>query len=313
MIPKSETRRTHELIAPFIRKTPLLEVAPEDFGLTNDFRLVLKLELFQRSGSFKARGAAANLCLRDIPDVGVAAASGGNHGAAIADAAARRRTPATIFVPEIANPAKSDRIAEAGARLVVDGRDYADALENCLRHCQTTGALNIHAYDQRETILGQATLGLELEEQLNQTDDWADLILVAVGGGGLIGGISAWFGDTAQVMGVEPETACALNAAMEAGAPVDVDVSGIAADSLGARRIGDLNYEILSRNQVSALKVADTDIRAAQNLLWRSLRIVAEPGGATSLAALIGGYIRPEPGSRVCAVVCGGNVDAVEF
>jgi threonine dehydratase len=313
MIPASEVRRTYELIGPFIRRTPILEAAPADFGLANDFRLFLKLELFQRSGSFKARGAAANLSLRDVPPAGVAAASGGNHGAAVADAAARRGLPATIFVPEIANPAKTERIASSGARLVIEGQRYADALQNCLEHCASTGALNIHAYDQRETILGQATLGLEIDEQLQASGQSADTILVAVGGGGLISGVSSWFGNAAGVVGVEPETACALNAALEAGAIVDVDVSGIAADSLGARCIGELNFAILRQNDVSAIKVRDEDIRAAQELLWRTHRIVAEPGGATSLAALIGGRFRPEPNSHVCAIICGGNTDVVHF
>lgn len=313
MIPASEIRRTHELIGPFIRRTPIFEVAPSDFGLANDFRLFLKLELFQRSGSFKARGAAANLSLRDVPPAGVAAASGGNHGAGVADAAARRGLPATIFVPEIANPAKTDLIASTGARLVFAGQRYADALRKCLEHCADTGALNIHAYDQRETITGQATLGLEIDEQLKSLGQSADTILVAVGGGGLISGVSSWFGDTSKVVGVEPETSCALNAALEADAPVDVDVSGIAADSLGARRIGELNFAILRQNGVTAIKVRDDDIRAAQERLWRTHRIVAEPGGATSLATLISGRYRPEPESRVCAIVCGGNTDAVKF
>ena len=313
MIPASEVRRTYELIGPFIRRTPIFEVSPVDFGMASNFRLFLKLELFQRSGSFKARGAAANLSLRDVPPAGVAAASGGNHGAAVADAAAQRGLPATIFVPEIANSAKTKRIAAAEARLVIEGQRYADALQNCLEHCASTGALNIHAYDQRETILGQATLGLEIDEQLRAAGQSADTILVAVGGGGLIGGVSSWFRDTASVVGVEPETACALNAALEAGAIVDVDVSGIAADSLGARRIGELNFAILGQNGVRAIKVRDDDIRAAQERLWQTHRIVAEPGGATSLAALIGGQFRPQPNSLVCAIICGGNTDAVQF
>lgn len=309
----AEIERTHERIAPSIRRTPLFEVAPADFGLQADFRLFLKLELFQRSGSFKARGAAANLALRTIPAAGVAAASGGNHGAAVADAAAPRGIPTTIFVPEISDPAKTRRIAETGAHLVVEGARYADALEKCLDHCARTGAINFHAYDQHETILGQATLGREIDLAMRADGLKLDQILVAVGGGGLISGVSAWFRDNASVTGVEPENASALNAALAANSLVDVDVSGIAADSLGARRIGTLNYEILRDNAVTAVTVTDADIHAAQSQLWHTHRILAEPGGVTSLAALTSGQIRPEPGSRVCAIICGGNVDAVNL
>lgn len=309
----ADIEQLHQRIVASIRRTPLFEVAPADFGLENSFRLFLKLELFQRSGSFKARGAAANLDLRSIPPAGVAAASGGNHGAAVADAATRLGIPAAIFVPEISDPAKTRRIAATGARLIVDGAHYADALENCLAHCAQTGALNIHAYDQHETILGQATIGREIEQQMRAEQLDVDQILVAVGGGGLISGVSAWFGTTTSVIGVEPENASALNAALAAGQIVDVDVSGIAADSLGARRIGSLNYEILRENAVTALTVTDHDIRSAQAQLWQTHRILAEPGGATSLAALTSGRIRPRPGSAVCAVICGGNVNAVSL
>lgn len=305
--------RTHQLISALIRKTPLFEVAPDDFGLRNDFRLFLKLELFQRTGSFKARGAAANMELRDIPPAGVAAASGGNHGAAVADAATRRGIPVSVFVPEISDPAKTHRIAATGASLVVDGAQYADALDNCLAFCERTGALNIHAYDQLETILGQATLGLEIEQQARHDGHDLDMLLVAVGGGGLISGISAWYRDRASIIGVEPETASAMSAALAAGAIVDVDVSGIAADSLGARRIGALNYDILRENAVPAITVTDEAIRAAQTALWQTHRILAEPGGATSLAALISGRVRPTAGSRVCAIICGGNINVPGF
>jgi threonine dehydratase len=309
----SEILSTDKRIAPFVRSTPVLEVAPDDFGLTTPFRLFLKLELFQRSGSFKARGAAANLALRTIPTAGVAAASGGNHGAAVADAAALRGIPATIFVPEIAARAKIDRIAASGAKLVVAGARYADALENCARHCRATGALNIHAYDARETILGQATLGLEIDRQMRAGPGPADSVIAAVGGGGLLSGMSAYFSRSAELVAVEPKTASTYAAAKAAGGPVDIEVGGIAADSLGARRIGHRNFEILSANEVAAVQVDDDEIVEAQKALWRHCRIVAEPGGAAALAALLGGRIAPPPASRVVVVVCGGNVDGVSF
>ncbi len=295
------------------RVTPLVSFKAQDFGLEGEFEVDLKLELMQRSGSFKARGALANFMLREVPPSGVAAASGGNHGAAVADAARHFGKPATIFVPEIASPAKIERIRKFGAELVVDGGQYADALANCMAFCDRTGAVNLHAYEQRETILGQGTLGFELEQQYAAGKRRPDRIVVAVGGGGLIGGLAAWFEEGPEIIGVEPETSCALDAALKAGGPVDVEVSGIAADSLGARRIGDLNYEIIARRGIRPIRVSDHDIREAQNRLWSACRIVAEPGGAAALAALTSGKLVPAPGETVLVIVCGANTQAVDF
>lgn len=295
-------------IAPYVRQTPLLEVDPGDFGLPA-MRLTLKLELLQHTGSFKARGAFANLVGGTVPSAGVAAASGGNHGAAVAFAARRLGHKARIFVPSIASPAKIARIKSYGADLVVGGERYVDALEDCERYIAASGALSVHAYDAEKTLLGQGTLGLELERQLGAFDS----LLVAVGGGGLIGGICAWFAGSRRIVGVEPETSKALAAALEAGEPVDVPVSGIAADSLGAKRVGRLLYPLAKRYVERVALVSDDAIRAAQKALWETTRLVTEPGGAAAFAALLSGSYEPKPGEHVCVLVCGANTTAVDF
>jgi threonine dehydratase len=307
-IDRDAISRTWEAIASHVRRTPLIEVDAADFGLSAA-PLVLKLEHLQHSGSFKARGAFANLMQRNIPAAGVAAASGGNHGAAVAYAAARLGVRAHIFVPSISSPAKIERIRGYGADLVVGGATYADALAACEAYIAASGALSVHAYDQRETLLGQGTVGLELSFQ----DEAVDTVVVAVGGGGLIGGIAAWYACIGRVIGVEPEGAPTLSAALAAGAPVDVDVGGIAADSLGARRIGGLAYDIAKAHVDRVVLVDDGAIRRAQQALWDVTRLVVEPGGAAAFAAVLTGQIVPAYGERLCVLLCGANTTAVRW
>ena len=286
----------------------MLEVDGADFGL-DSITIVFKLELFQHGGSFKARGAFTNLLTREVPDVGVVAASGGNHGVAVAYAAMRLARPATIFVPSVASPAKVDRIRRYGAELVIAGDRYADALEASQEWIQRTGALPIHAYEANETLLGQGTLGLELEEQSPKLDS----LMVAVGGGGLIGGVAAWYENRTKIISVEPELAPTLQRALEAGRPVDAPAGGIAADSLAPRQVGQLMFPIAQKYVREALLVTDDQIIESQKKLWETMRIAAEPGGAAAFAALLSGRYRPQRGERVGVVVCGGNTDAVNF
>jgi threonine dehydratase len=272
--------------------------------------LWLKLELLQHSGSFKARGAFANLLCRAVPKAGVVAASGGNHGAAVAYAAHRLGIPATIFVPSISSPVKMKLIRGCGATLVVEGERYADALAASARFVQKNGALAVHAYDQIETLLGQGTVGLELEADAADIDT----LLVAVGGGGLIGGIAAWYAGRAKIVAVESDGAPTLYAAFEAGRPVDAPAGGIAADSLAPKRVGELVYPIARRYVApDVILVSDAEITRAQAALWDRVRIVAEPGGAAALAPLISGRYRPASGERVAVLICGGNTTAVDF
>jgi threonine dehydratase len=307
-IDRSTIAPTYNRIRGYIRRTPVIEVAAEDFGL-GGAPLTLKLELLQHAGSFKARGAFANLLARKVPKAGVAAASGGNHGAAVAYAAGKLGIKATIFVPSIASPAKIQRIRDFGADLVVGGDRYVDALAACEAFMRDKGAMGVHAYDQPETLLGQGTVGLELEAQA----PGLDTVLVAVGGGGLIGGIAGWYEGRTRIVGVEPATSKALHAALEAGRPVDVDVAGIAADSLGARSVGDRMFPLARAFVEGVALVPDDAIRAAQEILWRNLRIVAEPGGAAALAALMSGAYKPAKSERIGVLVCGGNTTAVDF
>ncbi len=290
-------------IAGWVRRTPVMEIDGEDFGLTAP--LTLKLELLQHSGSFKARGAFNNLLAAKAPAAGVAAASGGNHGAAVAYAAQKLGVPARIFVPEISAPAKIARIRDFGAEAVVGGSRYSDALQACEDWIAETGALSVHAYDAIPTLEGQGTLAREFAEQAPDLDT----VLVAVGGGGLIGGMAAWYRGDVKLVAVEPETSHALHAALAAGMPVDVEVSGIAADSLGARSAGALMFPLAQAYVDRVVLVPDEAIRAAQMWLWQNLRTAAEPGGAAALAALMSGAYKPAPGERVGVLVCGGNVD----
>jgi threonine dehydratase len=299
---------TYETIRFHIRRTPVVEVDGSDFGL-DGITLVFKLEFLQHSGSFKARGAFTNLLTREVPAAGVVAASGGNHGTAVAFAAMKLKKPARIFVPEVASPTKLERIREYGADLVVTGDRYADALAASEIWAAQSGALAVHAYDQVETLLGQATVGLEFEEQSPHLDS----LIVAVGGGGLIGGIASWYSSRIKLIGAEPEAAPTLTRALEAGCPVDAEAGGIAADSLAPKRVGEMMFPIAQSHVQKVLLVSDEAIQDAQKALWRVLRVVAEPGGAAAFAALLSRRYQPRPGERIGVLVCGGNTTAVDF
>ncbi|MBS0535954.1 MAG: threonine/serine dehydratase [Proteobacteria bacterium] len=308
-VSRDDIAATERVIRPFIRRTPTITVNAADFGL-GAAPLDLKLELLQHSGSFKARGAFTNLLQREVPKAGVIAASGGNHGAAVAYAAQQRGVPAAIFVPSIASQAKIDRIKSYGADIVVGGDRYADALAASEVRAAETGALQVHAFEQIETLRGQGTVGLEIEADAPD----ATTVLVAVGGGGLIGGVAAWFAGARKVVAVEPAEAPTLHDAFAAGRPVDAPTGGIAADSLAPRRIGEMAFAIASAHvDPAVVLVGDDDIRRAQAALWSVLRVVAEPGGAAAFAALLSGRYRPAPGERIAVLVCGGNTTAVNF
>ena len=305
-VTRAAIAETHAVIREHIRRTPVLVAHARHFGLPGG-ELNLKLEFTQHSGSFKARGAFANLLTRKVPAAGVAAASGGNHGAAVAYAAMRLGHKARIFVPEISSPAKITRIRGYGADLAVSGKVYAEALATCEAYVAQSGALSVHAFDQAETMLGQGTVGLELEAQAPDLDT----LLVAVGGGGLIGGIAAWYRGRIKIVGVEPRLAPTLAMALAAGRPVDAPAGGIAADSLAPRRIGEAVFPLAQRYVAQAVLVEDDDIVRAQQSLWETARIVAEPGAAAPLAALIGRAYVPADGERVGLLVSGANTTAV--
>jgi threonine dehydratase len=296
------------VVRPHIRRTPTVQARGSDFGFS-PCALTFKLEQLQHAGSFKTRGAFANLLARPIPSQGVVTASGGNHGAAVAYAARQLGVRAKVFVPGVASKAKVARITECGADLAIVGSRYADALAASEDWAERTGALFVHAFDQAETILGQGTLGAELASQAPELDT----VLVAVGGGSLIGGVAAWYGGSVRVIGVEPEPAPTLTRALEAGRPVDAPAGGIAADALAPRRVGDLMFPIAQRFVSSVLLVSDEAIVSAQVSLWDRLRIVAEPAGAAALAALLSGGYVPGPEERVAIVISGGNADAVSL
>ncbi len=283
-----------------IRRTPVLRLE-NSFGL--DFPLEMKLEQIQHTGSFKARGAFNTLLSSDVPAGGVVAASGGNHGAAVGYAAAQLGHKAAIFVPEIAGPAKIGLIERTGAACHVVPGAYANALDAAKAHEVKTGAMQIHAYDAPGTVAGQGTLMAEWEDQGLE----ADTVLIAVGGGGLIAGSLAWLAGRRKVVAVEPDTCAALARAREAGAPVDVEVSGVAANALGARRIGEICFELAQAQDTLCLTLPDDAILQAQKLLWQELRQWVEPAGATALAALTSGAYTPEPGERVAVLICGAN------
>lgn len=290
-------------IAPHARVTPTLELPRGALG--GDWVPVFKLELTQAAGSFKARGAFNNLLSRAAPEAGVAAASGGNHGAAVAYAASRLGHKARIFVPEISSPAKIATIRRFGADIVIGGARYDDAQAACDAYVASSGALKVHPFSSVETIAGQGTLAREWEMQAP-----IDTALIAVGGGGLISGAAAWWaGRPTRVIGVEPEGSRALHAALEAGGPVDVGVESVAADSLGARNVGGLVHGICKDAVERVALVPDAAIILAQKTLWQDFRLASEPGGGAAFAALLCGAYLPEPGERVGILLCGGNVD----
>ena len=297
-----------KIIRPYIRRTPVIAIDGADVGLRLG-KLWLKLELMQHSGSFKARGAFTNLLTRKVPAAGVVAASGGNHGAAVAYAAMVLKLPAKIFIPCVSSQAKVQRIRDYGADLVIEGDRYADALAASEAWVERTGAMPVHAFDQDETMLGQGTIGIELDEQAPEIDT----LLVSVGGGGLIGGLAAWYASRIKVVGVEPEAAPTLTKALQAGRPVDAEAGGIAADSLAPRRIGERVFPIAQRHVRETVLVTDDAIRKAQKALWHAARIVVEPGGVAAFSALLSGAYQPQSGERVAVVLSGGNTVAVDF
>jgi threonine dehydratase len=305
---REQIARTYERIRSHIRRTPVIEVDAADFGLPSR-PIVFKLEFLQHAGSFKTRGAFASLLTRPVPKAGVVAASGGNHGLAVAFAANRLGIPATIFVPSVSASTKQERIRSLNARLVVAGERYADALEASRRFIAESGAMEIHAYDQVETLLGQGSVGVELEEQAPSLDT----LLIAVGGGGLAGGIAAWSRGKPRLIAVEPHASPTLYRALEAGEPVDAEAGGIAADSLAPRRVGQLMFPLAQKFVDRVVLVEDDAIRRSQLELWRALRIAAEPGGAAAMAALLSGAYQPADGERVGVVLCGANTEAVKF
>ncbi len=308
LIDRGRIRTIERLIRPHIRTTPVLAADLADFGLRAG-PLHFKMEFLQHAGSFKTRGAFANLLSRNVPATGVVAASGGNHGAAVAYAARTLRIPAKIFVPNVASPAKLARIRAYGADLTIVGERYADALAASEAWAAQSSAMPIPAFDQAETMLGQGTVGLELETQV----DKLDTVLVAVGGGGLIGGIAAWYAGRTAVIGVEPESAPTLTCALRAGAPVDAPAGGIAADSLAPRRVGEQVFPIARRYVQSVVLVSDDAIREAQHRLWEILRVTVEPGGAAAAAAVLCGAYRLRQGEQVGIILSGANTDAVAF
>ena len=301
MISLDEIERAYETIRPYVRRTPVVEV-----DLAGP--VTLKLEQLQCAGSFKARGAFTNLLLREVPAVGVAAASGGNHGVAVAYAAHRLGIPARIFVPTVSAPAKIERIRQL-ADLVIAGDRYADALAAAEQWIASSDAMSVHAYDQRETILGQATLALELAEQAGPLDT----VLVPVGGGGLIAGIASYFAGTVKVIGVEPDGAPTLSYARAAGAPVDAPAGSIAVDALAPRQVGQLVFPITQAYVEDVVLVDDDAIRGAQRTLWQSARIAAEPAASVGVAALLSGVYKPAPGERVAVVISGANMDPAQL
>ena len=307
-VTRESISRIEPLIRPYVRHTPTIALDGADFGLLAA-PIRLKLECLQHTGTFKARGAFTNLITRSLPQAGVVAASGGNHGVAVAYAAMKRGVRATIFVPKVSSPAKIELIRRYGAELVVTGERYADALAASEVFVREAGAMPVHAYDQTETLLGQGTVGLEIEVDT----PGIDTLLVAVGGGGLIGGIAAWFASRIRIVAVEPEGAPTLNLALAAGRPVDAPAEGIAADSLAPKQVGRLMFPIAQRHVQRSVLVSDEAIRSAQKALWEHVRVVAEPGGAAAFAALLSGAYMPSPDERVAVLVCGANTTAVKF
>jgi threonine dehydratase len=306
VISRDDICRCYDVIRPYIRRTPVIQVDLSELDASATALQVgtLKLEQLQCAGSFKARGAFTNLLLRDVPPAGVVAASGGNHGVAVAYAAHRRGVPAKIFVPTVSAPAKIERIRQLGADLVITGERYADALAAAQDWVQISGAMSVHAYDQRETILGQGTLGLELAGQAGDLDT----VLVPVGGGGLIAGVASWFAGAVRVVGVEPDGAPTLSYARAEGRPTDAPAGSVAADALAPRRVGDLVFPITQAYVDDVVLVDDSSILTAQQALWQAFRIAAEPAGSVGIAALLGGAYKPAAGEHVAVLISGANM-----
>jgi threonine dehydratase len=303
----ADVEAARERIAGRVRRTPVLDLEPGAFGLPGT--LTLKLELLQHTGSFKPRGAFNRMLSAQVPEAGVLAASGGNFGLAVAYAARELGHRAEIFVPETSPPIKARRIAAQGADVRLVPGYYDDALAASRDRAAESGALVMHAFDQREVVAGQGTIGAELSEQAPS----ADTLLVAVGGGGLIGGIAAWYEGRTRVVGVEPDRCPTMSEALRAGRPIPVEVGGYAADSLGARQAGEFPFAVASRFVEHVLLVTDDAIRDAQRGLWEHTRLVAEPGGAAAFAALLSGRYRPDRDEHVVVLVCGANTEAVSF
>lgn len=310
-VEQSDITAAHERISSHIRRTPIMEAA---LAAAPGARVFFKLEFTQHAGSFKSRGAFNNLLSCKVPAAGVTAASGGNHGIAVAQAAKRLGCSARIFVPEISAKVKVDAIRATGCELIIGGARYADAQVSCDAYASESGALLVHPIDSVPTISGQGTLAKEWEEDHRALGwDKLDTVLVGVGGGGLIAGMAAWWRGRVKVVSVEPEGSRCLQAALHAGHPVDVPVESIAADSLGARRAGDLVFEIAKYAIADSILVADDAIKQAQQLLLRDYRIISEPGGAAALGALISGRYKPLQGERLGVLLCGGNVDPTKI
>jgi threonine dehydratase len=307
MISRTEIQNAARRIALHVRRTPVMALEENAFGV--DAKIFFKLECLQHTGSFKPRGAFNCILSSTVPAVGVIAASGGNHGAAVAYAAHKLSHKAEIFVPVITPPNKIDRLRQYGATINVTGNNYSEALAASCERAKETGSVPIHAYDDPHVLAGQGTMAMEFEEQVRGLDS----VLIAVGGGGLIGGAAAWYQDRIRVIAVEPERAPTLHNSLAAGQVVEVETGGIAADSLGARRVGELMFPIAQKFVPQSLLVTDDQIVNAQKLLWQNLRLIAEPGGATALAALISGVYKPHPGERVGVVLCGSNAELSKF
>ena len=294
---------TYPKITPHIRRTPIFELPSGSFG--TDANLTLKLESLQCAGSFKARGAFSRMVQNHIPLAGVIAASGGNHGAAVAYAAQQLGCPAEIYVPIISSATKVQRLKDFGAKVVMTGADYLEALAASSDRAETTGNLVVHAFNQTEVIAGQGTLALELEQQAPELDT----VLVAVGGGGLIAGIAAWYQNRCRVVSVEPERAPSLHAAMQAGERTEVAVGGMTADALGCRRVGEMMFPIAQRFVDQTVLVEEATIATAQKQLWQDFRIAVEPAAAVPIAALISGRYQPQANEKIGVVICGGNAN----
>lgn len=306
-ISRADVIAAYDKIKPFVRRTPVLTTPAEDFGLKGA-DLTFKLEFLQHAGSFKSRGAFTSMVTRAVPDAGVLAASGGNHGAAVAFAAMRTGHPATIFVPNVASPAKLAQIEAYGADLRIVGERYHDALVASQGFETESGALSIHAYDQNETLMGQGTVALEFVEQAD-----VDTLLVATGGGGLVGGMAAYLEGGTKLVAVEPEAAPSLYNALEAGKPIEAPAGGVAADSLAPKMIGEKPFQLAQAFVADAVLVTDDAIIEAQKALWQTLRVVTEPGGAAAFAALLSGRYVPAEGERVGILLCGANTKAVNL